>query len=382
MKKVCMILPGFMKYPNKSGCAVETLVTIMGEKNDELKKVDLEILSKNETIKLNKMDEFLFVLYRMLKKLKINCFYLDRYYYKVLKKVLKENYDYVIFEGGDPKKYEMLCQRMSQKIGKEKMIFHLHQGIEAGDKKTIETFGKFIGISNFIINDLQKKKPTEDKNVKVLRNCAIETQIKSVSWEEKNSLRKKLNISKDDFVVLFVGRLVEEKGIYELIEAMKMISQKNIKLLILGSTFAENSEETEFSKKLKSSIQNFEERIIFTGYIPHDAIYQYYQIANIQVIPSIWEEPGSLTAIEAMASGLPIIATKSGGMVEYLNEQCAKMIEKDNKIIENLRDAILELYQEKEKCEKMGKSGIERSKNFTTQRYYNDFVKIMEEWEN
>ncbi len=374
-----MVLPPFMRYPNKKGCAVETLVTIIGEKNEEQKKIDLDILSG--TIQLNFIDKILFLVYRILKKLKISFLYFHRYYYKIFRKIVKENYDYVIFEAGDLQRYQVICKKLSSKIGKEKMIHHMHMVIEDGQEEIVETFGKFIGVSNFLITDFKEKYEVEDSNLKVLANCTTENEFHTISAEEQNLLRTKLNIEKDDFVVLFVGRLVEDKGIYELVEAIKALHVPRVKLLILGSTFSENSKETKFSKKLKDSIKDFEGNIIFTGHVSHEEIYKYYQIANIQVIPTICEEAAGLVAIEGMLCGLPIIATKSGGMIEYIDDKCAKIIEKDEKIIENLKESILELYNDCEKCKMMSEHAINRAKKFTMQKYYDDFVKIMEEWE-
>ncbi len=385
MKKVCIVYPPFAKYPNKCYGAVEILVTIIGEENNKQKKIDLTVISANSdekgTVKLNIVDKILILLYRFFKKvLKLNFFCLNRYYYKVLKKIVKENYDYVIFEAGQVSNYEIF----SKKIGKEKMICHVHQDIVEQDNNTkglSEIYGKFIGVSNFIVNRLQKVYNLEAKNVKVLLNCTTEDDFCEISEQERSFLRQKLTIKQDDFVVLFVGRLLEIKGIYQLIQAIESIHENKIKLLILGSTYSKKDRETEFSKKMKDLIKDFEENIIFTGHVSHEEIYKYYQIANIQVIPTICEEAAGLVAIEGMLCGLPIVATKSGGMIEYIDDKCAKIIEKDEKIIENLKESILELYNDCEKRKMMSEHATNRAKKFTMQKYYDDFVKIMEEWE-
>ena len=68
----------------------------------------------------------------------------------------------------------------------------------------------------------------------------------------------------------------------------------------------------------------------FTGYIENQKLYRYYQSADIQVIPSLWEEAAGLIAIEGMLSGLPLIITKSGGMIEYAPSNVAVWIDRDN----------------------------------------------------
>lgn len=86
-------------------------------------------------------------------------------------------------------------------------------------------------------------------------------------------------------------------------------------------------------------MQQDTDRIRFTGYIENAELYQYYQCADMQVVPSMWEEAAGLVAIEGMLSGLPLVVTKSGGLVEYAPKEVAMQIER-NGIVENLKMAI------------------------------------------
>ena len=92
--------------------------------------------------------------------------------------------------------------------------------------------------------------------------------------------RETVGFTNDDFVLAFSGRLVPEKGIMELIEAMK------------------------------SRAQELGERIRFTGYIEHKQLPRFLKIANAAVIPSTWQEPFGLTVVEAMAARLPLWLSK------------------------------------------------------------------------
>ena len=68
----------------------------------------------------------------------------------------------------------------------------------------------------------------------------------------------------------------------------------------------------------------------------------YLHLADIAVLPSMWEEPFGLTIVEALAAGLPLITTRSGGIPEIC-EGIATIVERDN-IVYNLASAILDLY--------------------------------------
>ena len=79
---------------------------------------------------------------------------------------------------------------------------------------------------------------------------------------------------------------------------------------------------------------------------------------------------------EAMAAGLPLITTRSGGIPEIC-EGVATIVDRDN-IVDNLVKAILDLYEHPEKRQQMSKASLERSKMFDKERYAKNFFKALE----
>ena len=77
-----------------------------------------------------------------------------------------------------------------------------------------------------------------------------------------------------------------------------------------------------------------------------------------------------------MAAGLPLITTRSGGIPEIC-EGIATIVERDN-IVENLANAILDLYENPEKRKAMAKASLERSKRFDKERYAEEFFRAIE----
>lgn len=121
----------------------------------------------------------------------------------------------------------------------------------------------------------------------------------NVNKKEVDRLRKNLNLSKRDTVIIFVGRLAQEKNIEFLLNAEKKIinNHSNIKLLIVGD--GPDKEKLEmFSRKL-----GIEKNVIFTGKVAWDDMPVYYQLANFFATASKTETQG-LTVIEAMAAGI------------------------------------------------------------------------------
>ena len=110
--------------------------------------------------------------------------------------------------------------------------------------------------------------------------------------------------------VLCVSRLIERKGIRYLIEA---IAKLNAELTIVGEGRREAA--------LKSLTRELgvENRVTFAGYVPHDAVHGYYEAADVFVLPS-FNEGMSNTVLEALAAGLPIVTTDTGGTAELLED--------------------------------------------------------------
>ena len=125
--------------------------------------------------------------------------------------------------------------------------------------------------------------------------------------------------------------------------------------------------------------ENIKDKVIFTGYIPYSDTPKIYSIADFAVLPSMWEEPAGLTIIEAMATGLPVIATYSGGIPEYLSDEDDLLIKRDEQIIEELIKKIKLLYEDKALRVKLGEKNREKAKKFNIKSYYYNFIDILKE---
>lgn len=152
------------------------------------------------------------------------------------------------------------------------------------------------------IYKLFKEKYLITKNV-----CIIPSGIdierffeENVSKEKVKDIKEKYDITDNDFTIIFVGRLAQEKNIEFLLEAHKKIVDKkilNIKLLIVGDG-PDKEKYINITRKL-----NIYDKVIFTGKIPQEEVQYYYQCADLFVTASNTETQG-LTVIEAMASGV------------------------------------------------------------------------------
>lgn len=125
-------------------------------------------------------------------------------------------------------------------------------------------------------------------------------EIPASTTQESDALRQKLRIPKDNRILLFVGRLAEEKNIPELFRLLSHPALYRTVLVLVG--------DGPYRTELERQAQNMRlsKRIYFVGMVPHAQISAYYRLGDVFVNASSSETQG-LTYIEAMAAGLPVI---------------------------------------------------------------------------
>jgi len=114
-------------------------------------------------------------------------------------------------------------------------------------------------------------------------------------------------------IILFVGRLVHEKGAHVLLEAFPGIlrSVPQAKLVVVGK----GGEQEALEAKARQS--GIREKVCFTGYLPEQDLLRLYKCADVAVFPSLYE-PFGIVALEAMASGIPVVLSDTGGLREIV----------------------------------------------------------------
>jgi glycosyltransferase involved in cell wall biosynthesis len=135
--------------------------------------------------------------------------------------------------------------------------------------------------------------------------------------EELNKLRKQYSISMSDMVIGFCGRLVPDKGITELVDALDILRRQNTKtrfvLLLVGVFENRDRLPLRIVRKLRS-----DRDIVLTGYI-RDNIEYFYSMMNIYVLPS-YREGFGMSVIEASAMEKPVLTTRATGCIDAIIE--------------------------------------------------------------
>lgn len=179
--------------------------------------------------------------------------------------------------------------------------------------------------------------------------------------------------------VLFVGRLVHRKGAHILVKAFSNVVKEipEAKLIIVGEGYMKPLLQIR-AKQLK-----LEENIQFLGRISEEELLKTYQKSRIVVIPSLYRESFGIVALEAMATGKPIIATKVGGLPEIIrDEENGFLIPPGNHRI--LAEKIILLLSDEKLARRMGligrKIAVEKySWNVIAERIINVYLEVIEE---
>ena len=401
MKRIAIMNNGTLPIPSVLGGAVETLVQLLIDTNEKEKQMQLEIFSidnanAREKAKKYRCTHFHFVstssIFNRITDFLKRCYnfialrtglpYSGYCYASALVRFIKNsnNIDAVLLEGSSINA-DYIKRKTALPVIQRIHNIPLH-GLRHWDDLNAKSTDLYLGISNYICKVLQK-------NIEGKYGAAIRLLYNSIDFdqfnvrttiEERNVLRKSLNIPVNSFLFVFSGRLRDYKGIKELLLAFLESKDKmpNAYLLIVGSFAFSSTYVSPFEIELASIIYQLGERVIFTGFVKYEVIHKYYQIANVGVFPSTWEEPFALTCLEAIASSLPVIITRSGGMPEIVDGECGIVVKNDENLVNSLAVAMKNIYgMDKVKLKNMALHSVLRAQLFDNQLQYKQFVEYI-----
>jgi D-inositol-3-phosphate glycosyltransferase len=209
------------------------------------------------------------------------------------------------------------------------------------------------------------------ENIYFIRAGVNEQQFKPI---DKTEAIKETGLNFDK-IILFVGRITKAKGLRILIKAFKKLKDdfsKEIKLLIIGGDISgvlhseiESSEKKFIKKQIKEL--DLSDDVIFLGAVEREKLPYYYSLADICVVPSLYESFG-LVAVEAMACGTPVIASKVGGLAHTVRNGYSDMHFVPGRS-DHLAKKILEIISDSDRLREMGiNARIRASKEFGLER--------------
>lgn len=214
---------------------------------------------------------------------------------------------------------------------------------------------RIICLSNYMKEILCRNYGSDATKISVIPNGLCDVIDTSIGIK---GLRKKWNILSEEKIILFAGRIDEVKGVIYLIKAFRKVLEKNqnCRLIIAGS----GNYDVCFQEA-----KDICTKVTFTGLLEKQDLYELYQIADMGVVPSLFE-PFGYVAVEMMMHKLPVVVTATSGLNEVVDDTCglktpitvlSDSVETDTTL---LSEKILYLLQHRTEAKQIGENGRRR----------------------
>lgn len=275
---------------------------------------------------------------------------------------------------------------------KSKITLSMHNDMFNLDKidpdeanTVIKEVSTIVTVSKYVGNVIRKLYPKASSKIRPIYSGVDTERFLPGSYPEmqkiRNEIRKKHGLE-NKTVILFAGRLSENKGVDRLVRALPQLSKKfkDLALVIVGSRWFSQEDITTYIAYVKALAKKQSVPVVATGFVQPDKIQNWFAAADLFICTSIWQEPLARVHYEAMAAGLPIVTTARGGNPEVIFSGENGLIVENPEDPSCFADKITEILSDKSLMKKMGKKGRKLAvSNFKWNRVAND---ILEVWEH
>ncbi|MCD6446142.1 glycosyltransferase family 4 protein [Candidatus Bathyarchaeota archaeon] len=173
---------------------------------------------------------------------------------------------------------------------------------------------KVICCSNYMINHVKWAFNLPNDKMIMIPNGVNVEEYEKIRKEDLSDFRSKFALPEEK-IVLFVGRLVYEKGVHVLVNAIpKVLEEVNAKFVVVGTGYMKNP----LSELVKRT--GLAHKVIFTGFIDEKILRRLQICADVSVVPSLFE-PFGIVVLEAMAAKSPIVVSDTGGLSEIVEHE-------------------------------------------------------------
>jgi spore coat protein SA len=202
--------------------------------------------------------------------------------------------------------------------------------------------------------------------IHVVYNGTQTQALRPATHKERAQSRARLGIDDDAVVGVYAGAITPEKGVLHLVHAFNAVVAQIPKacLLIAGGASLWGGIQSVPNEYEEIVVRKASPAIQFLGVVPHASMISVYHAADFAVVPSTWAEPFGMVALDAAAAGLPVIASRTGGLPEIVVDgQTGLLIESKNE--EVLGNAIVRLANDLGLRNRLGGAGRRRSLRFS-----------------
>ncbi|EGU6979662.1 glycosyltransferase, partial [Vibrio parahaemolyticus] len=228
--------------------------------------------------------------------------------------------------------------RLLRALGyKGKIILHMHNShLYHLNNKTAFLLKNSVDLilycSNFLKTETLEKFPYLESKSEVIYNGVED-------FKQPKKIKNK--------IILFAGRIIDSKGVIELIRAFNIVKKNHKEYslhLVGGVTSGDSKQKTQYLVDLEQEISSssFREDIKFIGYLDHGKLIEEMRNSEVLSVASKWKEPFGMVALEGFTCGCKVVATSNGGMPEILGNFGYYCECEPNSIAQAIEEAILD----------------------------------------
>jgi glycosyltransferase involved in cell wall biosynthesis len=344
-KKVLIVTPCILPVPSVRGGAVEKLITDIIDENERREALEITLITiDDESIReikyrhtriilvkqgaVNKLIERVTDKLQRMMHVRSAVRLFDRNIIKTLKSQIPDLsvFDVIVAENMAGLAEKLVCE--AGKIGsRARICFHVHNNIDmyrspAAIRKLADKGVTFITVSEYLKNEILATAPKA--HISVLLN-GLDASLMDINLREnRKRLRDKYGIPQEATVVLYLGRIIAEKGVYEAVHAFAGHKRRNkgskLFLVLAGDSTGAGGSITAYGERVLRELRTVSDSSINPGKIPYEQIAEAYALADVLAVPTLDNEPFGMVVLEGMAMGMPVITTASGGIAEVLED--------------------------------------------------------------
>jgi spore coat protein SA len=395
-RSVAIVLPAWLPVPAVHGGAIESTIELLIEENEKKGSLDIVLFSPFDAearALAERYEHCRVVWFRRTRAQRCVDLFI-----RVLRKVLRRRMDLtdglflrrairsidadkVIVHGGS-----LRLLALARVVPREKLVFYIHANLFKFESPLHLDVGRaagtYVTVSEFVKGKLVKFASVDPASVITIKNPIDWERFERVAGAPRpRKLVEKLGVEEEEAVILYVGRLVEGKGIRELLTAVAALPEhRRFKLLVVGTfgtEFGRRDDRNPFRTELLKLAETLGPKVSLIGFVPNRELPDFYALADVVLMPSVGDEAAGKVAMEGMAASLPVITSNSGGICEYVADGCGIVVKLGEGFVDELRDAIDFLLGNRDERMRMGAVGYEAARAFAPKRYHEDYCRLV-----
>lgn len=377
---IAIVSPGLLPVPPILGGSVETVIDKMAQVTEKTFNIDIYSSAHRLLPSVQNQQNPAHYRYPAVNN--------TAYFESIRSRIRRKKYSIIQVENRP-----LFIPRTRHLAPDSKFICSLHSLIHIEEKlirhnftaKIFDQCSSVLVYSQFMRDRLTEMFPECSDKFQFI-HLGTEPSIFTPRWKPQvqkqyEDIKKRYKIPENYKIVLFTGRLIPKKGVDVLLAAMKEVLREypDCCLVIVGSSWFSNWQISPYIQQLRNRAADIMNNIRFTNYIGPQNIPSYFAMADVFVCPSQWDEPFGLVNVEAMASGVPVVASARGGIPEIIVDGDNGFLVRDETNPSLFAKYILQLLTQPEIARTFGVNGrLSVEKYFNWQRAGNQLASLYE----